>query len=86
MNYVILAIGIVILIYDGILASKDRTTISQRCQEFFPTIVDWFVGVGGWIGLCIIKHYFPEFDFALAVFIAGFWGHIWIPNKERYKK
>ena len=86
MNYVILLIGISILVYDGIRASKGKKTISQWCQERLPTVADWFVGVGGWIGLCIVKHYFPEFDFSLAVFIAGFWGHIWIPNKERYKK
>ena len=86
MNYIIAAIGIVILIYDGYLASKDRLTISQWCQGFFPPGIDWGIGVGGWIVLCVIKHYWPEFDFTLAVFISGFWGHIWIANKERYGK
>lgn len=86
MNYVILAIGIIILAFDGYLAAKDRKTISQWCQELLPTWADWIVGVAGWIGLCVIKHYWPEFDAALMVFLAGFWGHIWLPNRERYKQ
>lgn len=85
-NSIILVVGIGLLIYDAILASKHKTTISQKCQELFPTIVDWFIGVGGWIGLCFLKRYYPELDFNLSIFIAGFWGHIWIPNEERYKK
>ena len=84
MNYVIAILGVAILIYDGYLASKDKTTISQWCQALFPPVIDWIIGVVGWIGLCVIKHYWPEFDFTLGVFIAGFWGHIWIANRERY--
>ncbi len=86
MNYIIATIGVGILIYDGILASKDKMTISQKCQEFFPPAIDWGIGISGWIGLCVIKYYWPEFDFTLGVFIAGFWGHIWISNKERYER
>lgn len=84
MNYIIVVICVVILIYDGYLAVKDHTTISQWCQKLFPPAVDWGIGVAGWVLLCFIKKWFPEFDFTLAVFIAGFWGHIWIANKERY--
>lgn len=84
MNYIIALIGIAILFYDYKLYSKGKKTISARCQELFKPGVDWCIGVGGWIGLCIVKYFYPEFDFTLGVFIAGFWGHIWIANKERY--
>jgi len=86
MNYIILAIGIGLLIYDGILASRDKTTISQWCQSLFPPGIDWCIAVSGWVGLCVLKYFVPEFDFSLAIFYAGFWGHIWIPTRERYKK
>ena len=84
MNWIIAIIGIIILVYDGILAFKDETTISQWCQRLFPRSIDWAIGIGGWIVLCIIKYYWPVLDFTLGVFLAGFWGHIWIANKERY--
>lgn len=84
MNYVIALIGIAILAYDNWLSYEGRMTISQRVQELAPPVIDWVIGIGGWIGLCILKHYRPEFDFTLGVFIAGFWGHMWIANKERY--
>ena len=87
MNYVLLILGIGLLIYDGILAAKDKTTISQACQKLFPRGIDWGIGIGGWFALILAKAYwYPELDFALSVIWAGFWGHIWIANKERYKK
>lgn len=66
MNYVIVAIGLALLLYDYWL-------------------ITWAIGVGGWV--FVIKHYWPAvvFDFTVAVFLAGFWGHIWIANKERHK-
>ncbi len=85
MNYTILTIGVGILIYDAVLAAKGKTTISQWCQKLFPTWVDWIIGITGWIVLCFVNYFWPEFDFALAIFIAGFWGHIWLANRERYK-
>ncbi len=85
-NYLIAAIGVGILIYDGILAHKDKMTISQRVQTLAPPAIDWAIGVGGWILLCFVKKWYPELDFTLAVFLAGFWGHMWISNKERYEK
>ena len=86
MNYVIATICIAILVYDYKLISDSKKSISERVQELFPPTIDWCVGIGGWIGLCIVKYIFPEFDFTLGVFIAGFWGHMWIANRERYKK
>ncbi len=86
MNYVIAVIGIAILIYDGWLASKDKLTISQRCQKLAPPAIDWGIGIAGWVGLCIVKHYWSEFDFTLATAIILLWGHIWISNRERYSK
>ncbi len=85
MNYVIALVGIAILIYNGIRASKGQMTISQKCQEFFRPTVDWGIGIGGWIGLCILKHYWSELDFTIATAFILLWGHIWIANKERYK-
>jgi len=86
MNYIIAAIGVAILIYDGWLASKDKTTISQWCQVLFPSYIDWIIGISGWIGLCVVKYFWPEFNFTLGVIISGFWGHIWLANKERWHK
>ena len=85
MNYIILIIGIAILIYDGWLIKHDKKSISCRCQELFPTGIDWAIGILGWIGLCFVKHYYPEFDFTIGITIAGFWGHMWLANAERYK-
>ncbi len=86
MNYGILAVCIALLIYDAILAIKGKMTISQKCQEFFPPFIDWCIGIGGLIALCFVKKKWPEFDFTLGVFMAGFWAHVWISNRERYEK
>ena len=86
MNNLILTLGLILLGYDIYLAVRKKRTISQWCQTFFPPVVDWFVGVGGWIGLLIWKKNCPELDIVLMVFLAGFWGHIWLANRERYEK
>ena len=85
MNYVIAAIGILVLLYDGWLISKGKLSISARCQAVAPPAVDWGIGIAGWVLLCVVKHYWQEFDFTIAVVLAGLWGHMWIANKERYK-
>jgi len=84
-NSIFLIVGIAGLITTSYLAVVDKMTLSQRAQALFPRKIDWFIGVGGMIGLCVIKNHHPEFDFSLAVFWSGFWGHIWIANKERYR-
>ncbi len=84
MNYIFLIVGIAGLITTATLSIMGKKTLSQQAQALFPRPVDWVIGICGMIGLCIIKHFCPEFDFALAVFWSGFWGHIWIANRERY--
>lgn len=86
MNYVIAVIGIGILVYNGWRASKDKMTISQICQGLAPPAVDWGIGISGWIGLCVLKHYWPELDFTVSTAFILLWGHIWISNEERYKR
>jgi len=85
LNLLFLIVGIAGLVTTGYLAIVGEVTLSQRTQALFSRKVDWFIGVGGMLGLCVIKHYCDTFDFTLAVFWSGFWGHIWIANKERYK-
>jgi len=86
MNYIILAILLIIGGYDLYLAIRDRTTLSQAYQKLFPTWIDIIFFTAGLIGLCYWKDKMPELDFRLMVVMAGFWGHITFPNKERYKK
>jgi len=79
LNLIFLVAGIIGLIVTIILAVMKKKTLSQRAQELAPRKIDWVIGVVGWIVLC-----FLPLDKSLAIFWAGFWGHIWIANKERY--
>ena len=81
LNYVFLLVGILGLLITIGLAVLHKTTLSQRAQTLLPRWADWIVGVVGWIVLCLLP-----LDRSLSIFWAGFWGHIWIANKERYKK
>jgi len=84
MNYIILVISLFFLTTTIILAILGRETLSQRYQKWLPTWADMIIFGVGLVGLCFWKHYMPELDFALAVVMAGFWGHVTFPNKERY--
>ena len=86
MNHLLLIVGIGLLIYDLILVLQDKTTISQWCQGLFPRGIDWIIGIGGWALIILTKAYWYDLDFALSVVWAGFWGHIWLANRERYGK
>ena len=87
LNLIMLIVGIVLLVWDVILAAKGRKTISQRAQKLCRPGMDWIIGIGGGAFICYVQdRWYPEFDFRLAVFISLFWGHIWISNKERCEK
>ena len=87
MNNIILIIGIGLLIYDLILVLQDKTTISQWCQGLFPRGIDWIIGIGGCVLVCLTKAYwYRELDFNLVAVWLLFWGHIWLANRERYGK
>ncbi|KKM61556.1 hypothetical protein LCGC14_1530480 [marine sediment metagenome] len=85
MNYVILTILLAAGIFDIFLSVTARTTISQAYQKLFRTWIDIGIFAAGLAGLCVWHYYQPELDFTLAVVMAGVWGHIVFPNKERYK-
>ena len=86
MNYVVLVILLAVGIYNLSLSIRKMPTISQMYQKIFPTWFDIMVFVIGETGICIWKHYCPELDSSLMVWMAGFFGHVTFPNKERYKK
>ncbi len=79
LDEIFLTIGIVGLVVTAVLALQKKMTLSQRAQKLFPRKIDWFIGIIGMMILC----YLP-IDRTLSIFWAGFWGHIWIANKERY--
>lgn len=85
MNYIILTVLIIIGTIDVFLACTHQRTISQALQMLFPTWVDVCIFVAGLVILSVWKWLTPELDFSIAVWIAGFWGHIWFPNQERYE-
>ncbi len=83
-NYILLIAGIAGLATTITLAAKGKMTLSQRAQTLAPRGVDWVIGLGGWTGLLWMHDAWGPIDPILLVFWAGFWGHIWIANKERY--
>jgi len=86
MNYLVALILIIIGLIDAFLAWTHQRTISQALQMLFPTSIDIGICVAGWFALCLWKYFVPELDFTNGVIIAGFWGHIWWPNQERYER
>lgn len=81
-NQVLIIWGVVILLFDAVLELDDNTTISRWYQRLFPRWVDWVIFVLGMIGLMML----PDWIYTETKIIwAGFWGHITIANKERYK-
>lgn len=84
MNYIIVTILLIIGAIDVLLVFTRQRTISQAIQKLFPTWVDMIIFVVGLVGLCVLHYYRLELDFTLSVIMAGFWGHIWFPNQERY--
>ncbi len=84
MNNIVFFISIGIIIYDIVLAIQKKATISEWCQALFPSTVDWIIGLVGVVVLCILHDIFPEFDAKLLIGWSGAWGHIWLPNRERY--
>ncbi len=82
LNCIFFYIGIVALMTTSLLAVGKLPTISQRAQALLPRWADWIVGVGGMIALA----FFIPIDCRLKVFWAGFWGHVWLANRERYEK
>lgn len=84
MNYIILVILLIIGGLDVFLSATGQRTISQAYQMIFPTFIDIIIFTTGLVALCVWHHFRPELDFSLAVVMAGFWGHVTFPNKERY--
>lgn len=80
-NNLLLIIGIALLLYDGVLEMRGRTTISRWYQKLFPRWVDWIVFVGGMVFLMALPSWIAR---EILLVWAGFWGHITIANKERY--
>jgi len=84
MNYIVL-IGVVGLgVWTAVLAIKKKPTLSQRYQKLFPTWLDIIIFSIGLAGICFWKYMMPELNTALAIVMAGFWGHVTFPNKERF--
>ena len=81
MNYVILALLIGVEIFDIYLSLKDQPTISQEYQKLLPTWQDIIVLAMALTSLCFLEAVHP----ALRIWIAGILGHVFWPNKERYK-
>ncbi len=79
-NWLFLIVGVAGLITTSVLSILKKPTLSQRAQALAPRWIDWIIGIGGFIVLC-----FLPLDKSLSIFWAGFWGHIFIANKERYK-
>ena len=86
MNYCVLSVLVGLGLWDIYLSAKDKPTLSQMYQKLLPTWADLIVFACGLTGLCFWKYYWPELDFTLAVVMAGFFGHVTFPNKERYGK
>ncbi|HDY66666.1 MAG TPA: hypothetical protein ENH85_02620 [Candidatus Scalindua sp.] len=84
MNYIILVILLIIGVFDMFLSFTKQRTISQAYQMIFPTFIDIIIFTAGLVGICVWHYFKPELDFSLAVVMAGFFGHITFPNKERY--
>lgn len=80
LDWIFILVGVAGLTLTGLLAVVDEMTVSQRAQALLPRWADWLVGIGGMLALCFLPLSKP-----VAVFWAGFWGHIWIANKERYE-
>lgn len=81
MNYVILAMLIVVGGFNIGLSLEGHPTISQRYQKLFPTWLDMII-----LALVLIVLCFLPIHPALKVWIASLCGHICWPNKERYNK
>ncbi|KKM08285.1 hypothetical protein LCGC14_1725380 [marine sediment metagenome] len=86
MNWIFLIAGIIGLALTIKLSMTGQMTLSQRAQALFPRWLDWLIGLGGAALMC----YFQTRCLHLNIWLFGywllFWGHIWIANKERYKK
>lgn len=85
LNWAFLIVGIFGLCTTGALAILKKKTLSERAQGLLPMWADWIVGIAGMIGLCLL-YSFAGLDGNLCIVWSGFWGHIWISNKERWKK
>ena len=83
MNYVVIALLVVVGIYDIYLAVKKHPTISQQYQALFPTWMDMIIC--GLVMYTLIAHH-PWLDWRLKVLIAGIIGHVVWSNSERYGK
>jgi len=80
LDTIFIVVGAYGLIITTALSVSGNKTLSQLAQTLCPRWLDWIIGIGGFIVLCCIPISKP-----IAVFWAGFWGHIWIANKERYE-
>jgi len=79
LNWIFIVVGIIGLVITIVLAIQKKMTLSQRAQALAPRWKDWCIGIAGLIVFCVLPLVKP-----VAVFWAGFWGHIWIANKERH--
>lgn len=86
MNYIVLAICLILLGITTYLELKGKPTLSQQYQKIFPTWLDVIFFAIGILGLTIWRHYCSELHIALYGYMCGFWGHVTFPNKERYEK
>ncbi len=85
LNLIFLVVGLIGLTTTIVLAIMDRATLSQRAQALMPRWKDWIVGIVGVGILCFLQQYI-QLNIWLFGYWCCFWGHIWIANKERYKK
>lgn len=82
MNYVLIAIGIAILVFDGWLELSGRDTISRAYQRLLKTKWDWVVFGAGMVFVC---WFMPDWiDKRVLAVYAAFFGHVVISNRERY--
>ncbi len=79
-NYLALALLIVVCVYDIYLSIKKKETLSQQYQKLFTTYVDIVVLAGVLVALCYLAVLNP----ALRIFIAGIASHVVWPNKETH--
>jgi len=83
MNYVIMALLIVVGVYDIYLVIKIHPTLSQQYQRLFPGWADMIIFN---VALYFLITGFPWIDWRLKVVMSGIIGHIVWANRERYEK
>ena len=86
MNWVFLFVGIAGLVTTIVLAILGLKTLSQLAQALSPRWLDWIIGLVGVAVFCYLQEQYLHLNVWVFGYWCLFWGHIWIANKERYKR